>query len=124
MLAIKPRNRQKKPKLKPFDGIILDPSMVIELQNFVRFGLGDDHLTAWEENFLNTIKQLMRQDTVRLTFKQCDIIGEIKAKLHFDRPDDPLPPIDPDGLVENDDPDGWPLEDPASDDARWERDDQ
>jgi hypothetical protein len=40
--------------------------------------------------------------------KQQAIIWELKDKLNYDRPYVPLPPIDPDGVEENDDPDGYP----------------
>jgi hypothetical protein len=80
------------------------------LRAFVGFALGDPHLTSWEENFLNGIKHRLYQQAMWLTDKQQVIVQQIKDKLHYDRPDDLLPPMDPDGIEENTDPDGWPME--------------
>ncbi len=44
-----------------------------------------------------------------LTDRQKAIVRQLKHKLHYDCQDVPLPPIDPDGIMENDDPDGWPM---------------
>jgi hypothetical protein len=87
----------------------LTPDDVRALWDFIRYGLGHPHLTAWEENFLNGVKHRLYTDAVWLSDKQQAIIQEIKDKLHYDRQDDALPPIDPDGIEENDDPDGWPV---------------
>lgn len=87
----------------------LPPDVVQALHDFVRFGLGHPYLTAWEENFLNGLKHRLYTEAVWLTDRQQAIIGRIKAKLHYDRPDDPLPPLDPDGIADDDDPDGWPV---------------
>ena len=88
----------------------LSPAEVQSLRDFViLFALGDGHLTAWEENFLNDLKISLSQPPVWLSEKQQAVVLQIKDKLHYDRPDVPLPPIDPDGLEENDDPDGGPV---------------
>jgi hypothetical protein len=86
----------------------LSPDEMQSLRAFMRFALGDAHLTSWEENFLNSMKHRLYQQAMWLTDKQQAIVRQIKDKLHYDRPDDPLPPIDPDGIEENTDPDGWP----------------
>jgi hypothetical protein len=86
----------------------LPPDQVQALWDFVRFGLGHPYLTAWEENFLNGVKHRLYAEAVWLTDKQHAIVRQIKDKLHYDRPDDPLPPLDPDGIHDDDDPDGWP----------------
>jgi hypothetical protein len=78
------------------------------LRDFVRFALGDGHLTAWEENFLNSLKHSLYRPSAWLSTRQRAIIEQLQDKLHHDRPDVPLPPIDPDGVEENHDPDGWP----------------
>jgi hypothetical protein len=36
-------------------------------------------------------------------------LGRFSQPRNRARPDDPLPPLDPDGIEENDDPDGWPV---------------
>ncbi len=80
------------------------------LRAFVYYSIGDGHLSSWEENFLNTIKRLLQQPVVFVTKKQEAIISQIKEKLHYNKPDEPLPPIDPDGIVENTDPDGYSID--------------
>src|SRR4051812_30088268 len=87
----------------------LSPDEMQSLRAFVQFALGDEHLTSWEENFLNSLKHRLYQQAMWLTGKQQAIVRQIKDKLHYDHPDDPLPPIDPDGIEENIDPDGWPI---------------
>jgi hypothetical protein len=86
----------------------LNRDALISLRDFVSWGLGDGHNSWWEENFLNSIKHLTYNPPVWLSDKQQVKLQEIKDKLHFDRQDVPLPPIDPDGVEENDDPDRWP----------------
>ena len=54
------------------------------------------------------MKYRLYRQAMWLTDKQQVIVQQIKDKLHYDRPDVPPPPIDPDGVEENDDPDGWP----------------
>jgi hypothetical protein len=87
----------------------LTPDEVRLLWEFVRYGLGNPHLSAWEENFLNGVKHRLYSHAVWLSDKQQAIIRQIKDKLNYDRQDVPLPPIDPDGIDDNDDPDGWPV---------------
>lgn len=85
----------------------LPPEQVQALRDFLMYGLGDSHLTWWEENFLNGVKDRLRCPAVRLSEAQWAIIRQLQDKLHYDRQDVPLPPIDPDGIAENTDPDGW-----------------
>jgi hypothetical protein len=87
----------------------LSPDEMQSLRAFVMFALGDGHLTSWEENFLNSMKHRLYQQAVWLTDKQQAIVQQIKDKLHYDHPDDPLSPIDPDGIEDETDPDGWPM---------------
>lgn len=65
----------------------------------------------WEEAFLSGLNHVLYRPRIWLTVKQQAKMEEIKDKLHFEHPDDPLPAIDPDGVQENDDPDGWPQAD-------------
>jgi hypothetical protein len=97
----------------------LSPEQILQLADFTRFAAGDGHLTWWEEGFLNSIKNKLYNRPVWLSEKEQYKVRQIKEKLHFDRPAAPLPPIDPDGITENDDPDGWPViheMEPANDD--------
>jgi hypothetical protein len=111
MLINESKKRKSRKKEREPDGQQppLTPDEVRSLWEFVRDGLGNPHLTAWEENFLNGVKHRLYSQAVWLSDKQQAIIRQIKDKLHYDRPDVPLPPIDPDGIEENDDPDGWPM---------------
>jgi hypothetical protein len=120
----KRKAKKKRPELvvaKPS----LSPDETRSLRDFVYYALGDGHLTAWEENFLNSIKHLVHRQVVWLADKQQAIIRQLKDKLHYDRQDVPLPRIDPDGVYENDDPDGWPVVrdevDPFQGDERFAR---
>jgi hypothetical protein len=79
------------------------------LRDFVRFALGDPHLTVWEDIFINGVKHRLYRQAVWFTDKQRAKIQELMDKLHYDRPDVPLAPIDPDGIESDDDPDGWPI---------------
>jgi hypothetical protein len=115
-----PRRRLKKARAEPIAvRRPLSPDEIQSLRQFVLWALGDGRLTAYEENFLNDRKhQIYRaphpsgrtgDEAMWLSDKQKAIIRQIKDKLHYDCQEVPLPPIDPDGIVENDDPDGWPM---------------
>ena len=103
----------RKSKKKGDEPVVARPPLSSDemqsLRDFVRFGLGDGHLTVWEENFLNAVKHRLYRQAVWLSNKEQVKVQQIKDKLHHDRPDVPLPPIDPDGIEPNDDPDGWPV---------------
>jgi hypothetical protein len=106
------------------------------LREFVDFSRGNPRLTWWEEYFLCSMNQRLYRRLIWVSLKQQEIIRQIKEKLNYDRPDIALPPIDPDGIEENDDPDGWPINRPLaglSDDAEvqewlaracWEAEDE
>ena len=87
----------------------VSPEALDDLRGLIRYALGDPHLSSWEENFLNGAKQRLWRESVQFTPKQEVKLAEIRAKLHYDKQHIPLPPIETDGLVENDDPDGWPV---------------
>ena len=111
MQASEPPVRIPKKKSAPVTG---QPSLpaddMVALRTFVYFALGDGHLSSWEENFLNSMKHRLYQQAVWMSAKEQLILQQIKDKLHYDRPDDPLPPIDPDGIEDDTDADGWPVE--------------
>lgn len=81
-----------------------------ELRSFLDFAQGDGHLSRWEEDFLNTQRQRTYEPAMWLSDRERVKLFEIKTKLHYYCQDVPLPPIDPDGIEINDDPDGWPIE--------------
>jgi hypothetical protein len=110
--AQSPRNRRQSKKVvpRPVEHAGTPIENIDDLRAFIRWAQGDPHLSAWEENFLNSAKKRLRWDLVLFSPKAERKLAEIRAKLHYDQQHIPLPPIDPDGLVENDDPDGWPIE--------------
>ena len=118
------QSTKRKPSRKRREPLVarrlLPPDEMRALRHFVRYGLGGGHLTRYEEQFLSDRHLELYGQVVWLTDKQEVIIRQIKDKLHYDCQDVPLPPIDPDGIVENDDPDGWPAAkdqpDPVADD--------
>jgi len=108
----KPKSKPRKHPAKDRRGFVprspLSPDEVGALREFTYYGLGDGRLSWWEENFLNHIKYLLRSEAVWLSDRQQAKVHQLKDKLHYDRQDVPLPPIDPDGVEENDDPDDSP----------------
>jgi hypothetical protein len=122
MLANESTGRKSRGKKR--EPVVAQPSLSPDerqsLRVFVRWALGDGHLTGYEENFLNSMRYRLHRQAMWLTDKQQVIVQQIQDKLHYGRPDVPPPPIDPDGVEENDDPDGWPavrgLADPFGDD--------
>jgi len=100
------KRRRKKTRREPIAAqSALSPEERQSLRDFVRFALGDGDLTAWEENFLNGMKQRLYRQAVWLTGKQQVVLQQLKDKLRYDRRHDPLPPIDPDGVEAAVDPD-------------------
>lgn len=106
MASTRKQTRRKK-EIQPDNRKPLSEVERQELKEFVYFSLGEERLSVWEANFVNHIKQLIHFDKVFISEKQWRVIGEIKEKLHYDRPDDPLPYIDTDGIEENIDEDGF-----------------
>jgi hypothetical protein len=110
------KRKPKRPRREPF--VSRPPLTADEIQSlraFVRYGIGDPHVNWWEENFLNSIKILLYNSPVWLSDKRQAVLQQLKDKLNYDRQHVPLPPIDPDGIMENDDPDGWPIAKAAAD---------
>jgi hypothetical protein len=105
---------KRKPKKKTREAAVdppwpwLLPHERQALREFVDFARGNPRLTWWEEYFLCSMNRRLYRRLIWVTLKQQEIIGQIKEKLHYDQPDVPLPPIDPDGIEENDDSDVWP----------------
>jgi hypothetical protein len=119
---IKRKSRKRATKREPSGPPPLPPDEVRSLRDFIKDVIGHDRLTWWEAGFINDRKYLiylsedqLRTQAVWLTDKQQVIVRQIKDKLHYERPQVPLPPIDPDGIEENDDPDGWPTTRPPTD---------
>jgi hypothetical protein len=94
----------------PPETIICSSAQINELWNFTEC-IGEGRLTPAAANFVNWIRQkvrMFRHDVVWLTPREAEHIEEIK--LRFRQPGAWLRPIDQDGVEENDDPDGYPVE--------------
>lgn len=104
------RRRTKKAAAPPTGRPAMPIDAINDLRSFIYYAMGDPHLSVWEENLINGAKYRLRRDVVYFTPKQEVKLAEIWAKLHYDQQHIPLPPIDPDELAENDDPDGWLVE--------------
>jgi hypothetical protein len=78
---------------------------------------GDGRVSSLEENVLASLKRRLDElataingePAMAVSGKQWRIVEEITQKTRFGLPGEP-PPIDSDGVVENEDPDGLPPE--------------
>jgi hypothetical protein len=100
---------------------------MMNLAGLRNYATGDGRVSSWEEGFLLSLRDrlddLLRQNKSSISFsgKQWRIIEEIKQKTYFGLPGEP-PEIDLDGIVENEDPDGWPPErDEMAVEHSWDR---
>lgn len=118
-LVAVPAKKTRKSKKRVPEPLVATPALsadeVASIRAFLNYARGDAHLTAYEENFLNSLKYRLTDLAVPLSDKQTVILGQIKKKLNYDRPLVPLPGIDPAGVAPNDDPDGWLGEDHRAD---------
>jgi hypothetical protein len=110
-LSKKQRDKIAAIERKVLDGepmVILEGDAIESMRRLIRFASGDGHLSAAAENFLvMKLKPVMHEPMISLSRKQWHFYREIQERVCFERGGKPEP-IDPDGLVENDDPDGWP----------------
>jgi hypothetical protein len=95
--------------------VILEGEAIVELVGLFPYATADGRVSTYEEYFLLDLRRRLaealrlEEPVVSFSGKQWRIIEEIKQKTYFGLPGEP-PPIDPDGIVENEDPDGWPPE--------------
>jgi hypothetical protein len=89
--------------------VFLEDEGIAELVRLFRHAAGDPRISAFEENVLKGFKSRFEEPIIALSEKQWRIIEDIRRKTYFCVPGGP-PPIDIDGIVENDDPDGLPPE--------------
>lgn len=100
--------------------VILEGPSVADLAGLIRYATGDGRVSSLEHNVMIKLKRRLIEPTIAVSQKQWRVVEEIKRKTWFGQSSDP-PLIDPDGLVENEDPDGLPPEydeteiDPARD---------
>jgi hypothetical protein len=79
-----------------------------DLVQLSRDAPGSPRISVFEENVIVLhVKPRLGEPAIVFSQGLWRIVEDIKAKIYFDLPGEPL---DPDGLVENDDPDGQPPE--------------
>jgi hypothetical protein len=107
MLIIGLIKRKPRMILPELDARLLSPDEGQSLLNFVRWGLGDSRLTAWEERFLSDRHQDLYDKAVWMTNLREVKVREIEDKLGYDRGEVPAASPDPDGEQDYKDADGW-----------------
>jgi hypothetical protein len=89
--------------------VILEGQEMADLARLISYAAGDGRVSSFEENVMVTLQRRLDEPAIAVSPKQWRIVEEIKQKTYFGKAVEP-PPIDPDGLVENEDPDGMPPE--------------
>ena len=98
--------------------VFLEGQLLVDLAKLIRHATGDDgRVSSPEENVMASLKRGLDElataasgePAMAVSGKQWRIVEEIRQKTRFRLPGEP-PPIDPDGLVENEDPDSLPPE--------------
>jgi hypothetical protein len=95
--------------------VVLEGQSLVKLNKLYLHATGDARVSALGEHVLLSLKHRLDDLTtadsegpsMAVSPKQWRIVEEIIKKTNFGRPGEP-PPIDPDGVVENEDPDGLP----------------
>ncbi len=109
-LSKKQRNTTRSILAKAFSNepvVFLEGQGMTDLARLIRGATGDGRISSDEENAMVKLKPRLIQPSIAVSKRFWRIIEDIRRKTHFDAPDGP-PPIDPDGMVENEDPDGFP----------------
>ncbi|WP_428535751.1 hypothetical protein [Rhodopila sp.] len=89
--------------------VYLRGAEIAELAAVIRYATGDGRVSSLEENVMANLRRRLGGPVVGLSVKEWRVVEAIKRKTHFGVASEPLP-LDPDGLVENDDRDGLPPE--------------
>lgn len=97
--------------------VVLEGQSLVHVARLYSYATGDARISALEENVLRSLRQRLddlatadgEEPSMAVNPKQWRFVEEIIQKTNFGRPGEP-PPIDPDGVVENEDPDGLPPE--------------
>lgn len=93
--------------------VFLEGTEMMNLARLISHAKGHPRASALAENVMVTLQRRLGEPVIALSEKQWRIIEDVKQKTHFDLPGEPTP-MDIDGVVENDDPDGWPLKNNGS----------
>jgi hypothetical protein len=97
--------------------VVLEGQSLVDLASLFPYATGDARISALGENVLLSLRHRLEalatiddgERTMAVSPKQWRIVEEIVQKTNFGRPGEP-PLIDPDGVIENEDPDGLPPE--------------
>ena len=100
--------------------VFLEGDALSDLARLFRHATADGRVSAFEENVMMGLRHRLNEPIIAVSERLWRIVEDIKQKTRFDLPGEPLP-LDPDGPVENDDPDGLP---PERDEAEAQRDRQ
>jgi hypothetical protein len=106
--------------------VFLQGQAMADLASLFRYATGDGRVSSFDENVMLGLKRRLDEHrrlgelAIAVSPKQWHIVEEIKQKTRFGLPGEP-PPIDPGGLIENEDPDGLPPEcDEKEADSGWD----
>jgi len=97
--------------------VVLEGQSLVDLTGLFPYATGDARVSALGEHVLLSSRHRLEalamidgeEPSMAVSPKQWRIVEEIIRKTNFGRPGEP-PPIDPDGVIENEDPDGLPPE--------------
>jgi hypothetical protein len=97
--------------------VFLEGEALADLAGLIRHARADGRVSSLGENVMLTLTRRLDdlamadsgEPAIAVSGKQWRIIEEIRQKTRFGLPGEP-PPIDPDGVVENEDPDCLPPE--------------
>jgi hypothetical protein len=89
--------------------VFLEGEAMADIARLFQYATGSGRISGFEENVIASLKRRFDEPIIAISERLWRIVEDIKAKIYFDLPGEP-PPLDPDGLVENHDPDGMPPE--------------
>jgi hypothetical protein len=87
--------------------VILEGNALADLDRLFRHATGNSRISSYEEFVIVRLKYKVHEPAIAMTLGVWRTPENIKQKTRFDLPGE-LSPIDIDGIVENDDPDGLP----------------
>jgi hypothetical protein len=87
--------------------VILEDNAIAKLDRLFRHASGDSRISSYEEFVIVRLKVKVHEPVIAVTQGVWRTLENIMWKTRFDLPGEP-PPIDIDGIVENDDPDALP----------------
>jgi hypothetical protein len=95
--------------------VVLEGRSLVDLANLIRHATGDVRVSALGEHVLLRLNSRLNdlamadgeEPSLAVSPKQWRILEDIKQRTYFGQSGEP-PPIDPDGLMENEDPDRLP----------------